>query len=119
MRRSIIIGLLGALLLTIFALKNSQDVPLNYFFGEVQAPVSLILLITIIIGVLLGIIFSVPSINKQAKMIQQKNKEIDRLQSLVEDYKKRTAKVQSEGEGNNEEEEQEDKKHRHKKEKRR
>ncbi len=85
MRKSIIIGLVAALLLTIFVLKNDTEVPVFLFFGKVDGSLSLILLICIIIGVVLGIIFSVPSISKQSRMIQQKNREIDRLKKILDD----------------------------------
>jgi uncharacterized integral membrane protein len=48
--------LLILLFLFAFALKNSEDVSLNFFFGEVWAlPLSLLLLITLVLGVVLGI----------------------------------------------------------------
>jgi len=107
MQRSIIVGLLVALVLTIFALQNDEVVTIRFFVGNVDGSLSLILLITVIIGVLLGVIFSLPSINKQARMLQNKNKEIDKLQSQMEAYRKQV--------GDSGEEEQEG----HKKNKRR
>ena len=99
------------MLLTIFALQNDEMVRIRFFFGEgVEGSLSLILLITIIIGVILGVIFSFPSINKQARMIQQKNKEIDKLQGLVEDYKKQVAKSSPPKEGGEAGEQQPEKK---------
>jgi uncharacterized integral membrane protein len=89
MQRSLIIGLIAALILTIFALRNDQVVSLYFLWGDpVKGSLSLILLVTIIIGVVLGIVFSIPSINKQSRIIHSKNKEIDKLNSLVEDYKR-------------------------------
>jgi uncharacterized integral membrane protein len=114
MQRSIVIALLAALLLTIFALQNDEQVAIDFFFGKpVEGSLSLILLITVIIGVILGVIFSIPSINKQARMIQNKNKEIDKLQSQVEAYRKQFGSQQ--GQKQQEEESQPS----HKKEKRR
>ena len=92
MQRSIIIGLLVALVLTLFALQNDEVVTIRFFVGKVDGSLSLILLITVIIGVILGVIFSLPSINKQARMIQNKNKEIDKLQSQIEGYRKQFGK---------------------------
>jgi len=95
MQRSLIIGLIAALILTVFALRNDQIVSLYFLWGDpVKGSLSLILLITIIIGVVLGIIFSIPSINKQSRIIHNKNKEIDKLNSLIEDYKKESKKKQ-------------------------
>ena len=99
MQRSLIIGLLAALILTIFALQNDEVVSIHFFFGKpLEGSLSLILLVTVIVGVILGIIFSIPSINKQTKIIQQKNKEIDKLEGLLEDYRKRTGRTKEQDE---------------------
>ena len=99
MQRSLIIGLLAALILTVFALQNDEMVSIHFFFGEpLKGSLSLILLITVIIGVILGIIFSVPSINKQTKIIQRKNKEIDKLEGMLEGYRKETGRTKEQDE---------------------
>ena len=93
MQRSLIVGLIAALILTIFALRNDQVVNLYFLWGDpLKGSLSLILLVTVIIGVILGIIFSVPSINKQSRLIHSKNKEIEKLKSLLEEYKKGASK---------------------------
>ena len=101
-----------ALVLTIFALQNDEVVTIRFFVGKVDGSLSLILLITIIVGVLLGVVFSIPSINKQARMLQQKKKEIDRLQGLVDDYKKQVTKTGGQAPEKGEEPQQEKKKRR-------
>jgi uncharacterized integral membrane protein len=94
MQRSLIIGLLAALILTVFALQNDESVSIHFFFGKpLEGSLSLILLITVIIGVILGIVFSIPSINKQTKIIQRKNREIDKLEGLLEGYRKETGRT--------------------------
>src|SRR6056297_3171171 len=83
MQRSLIIGLLSALILVIFALRNDTEVALYFLWGDpVKGSLSLILLLTIITGVVLGIIFSYPSI------VKQKKKEIEKLNTVLADYKK-------------------------------
>ena len=84
------------MVLTLFALQNDEVVTIRFFVGKVDGSLSLILLITVIIGVILGVIFSLPSINKQARMIQNKNKEIDKLQSQIEGYRKQFGKSDEE-----------------------
>ena len=99
MQRSLIIGLLAALILTVFALQNDEMVSIHFFFGEpVKGSLSLILLVTVIIGVILGFIFSLPSITKQSKIIQQKNKEIDKKEALLEGYRKETGRTKEQDE---------------------
>lgn len=99
MRRSLIIGLLAALILTVFALQNDEMVSIHFFFGKpIEGSLSLILLVTVIIGVILGIIFSIPSISKQTKIIQRKNKEIDKMERLLEGYRKETGRTKEQDE---------------------
>jgi uncharacterized integral membrane protein len=89
MQRSLIIGLLTALILVIFALRNAHEVAINFLWGEpLKGSLSLILLVTIIIGVILGIIFSYPSILKQKKKLSESKKEVEKLNTVLADYKK-------------------------------
>ncbi|HSH50695.1 MAG TPA: lipopolysaccharide assembly protein LapA domain-containing protein [Bacteroidales bacterium] len=89
MQRSLIIGLLSALILVIFALRNDTVVALYFLWGDpAKGSLSLILLITIIIGVILGVIFSYPSILKQKKKLSENKKEVEKLNTILADYKK-------------------------------
>ncbi|MGM0497350.1 MAG: lipopolysaccharide assembly protein LapA domain-containing protein [Bacteroidota bacterium] len=88
MQRSLIIGLIAALILTVFATSNAHNTDIDFLWASFEAPVSLILIGSIIIGVILGIIFSIPSINKQSRMLREKNKEIENLKKQLEEAKK-------------------------------
>ena len=98
MQRSLIIGLIAALILTIFATSNAHNTDIDFLWASFEAPVSLIFIGSIIIGVILGIIFSIPSINKQSRMLREKNKEIDQLKKNIEEYKKAGSAQSSKGE---------------------
>ncbi|MGM0505284.1 MAG: LapA family protein [Bacteroidota bacterium] len=89
MQRSLIIGLLSALILVILALRNDTQVDLFFLWGDpVKGSLSLILLVSIIFGVILGIIFSYPSILKQKKKLTENKKEVEKLNTVLADYKK-------------------------------
>jgi uncharacterized integral membrane protein len=89
MQKSLIISLLSALLLVVFALKNSVPVELDFIFGDpVQGSLSLILLITIIIGVFIGLLLSYPTLKKLKKNITDNEVEITKLKNILEEYKK-------------------------------
>ncbi len=91
MRKSLIIGLLVALIITIFALKNDETVKIFFFWGDpVEGSLSLVLLFTIIIGIVIGYIFALPTINTLNKNISKNKKENERLQTLIDEYKKET-----------------------------
>ncbi|NOQ25989.1 MAG: DUF1049 domain-containing protein [Bacteroidales bacterium] len=88
MQKSLIISLLSALLLVIFALGNSDPVVLNFFIGTVKGSLSLILLITLIIGVFIGLLLSYPTLKKLKKNILADKAEITKLKNILDEYKK-------------------------------
>lgn len=89
MQRSLIIGLLSALILVVFALKNSIPVELDFIIGNpVKGSLSLILLITLIIGIFVGLLLSYPTIKKHKKKISEDEKEITKLGNILDEYKK-------------------------------
>lgn len=81
--------LLVALLGLTFALMNAETVQLNYYFGNVQAPLSLVIVIAIIIGAALGVLAStgvvfgqkreLAKLRKSKKIAEQ---EVSNLRSL-------------------------------------
>ncbi len=88
MQKSLIIGLLAALLLVVFALRNSIPVELDFIIGDpVKGSLSLFLLITIIIGVFIGLLLSYPTIKKLKKNITDDKAEVTKLKNILEEYK--------------------------------
>ncbi|MCG8411378.1 MAG: lipopolysaccharide assembly protein LapA domain-containing protein [Bacteroidales bacterium] len=95
MQKSLIIGLLSSLILVVFALKNNVNVQLDFIIGKpINGSLSLILLITIIIGVLVGLLISFPSIKKLKKTIHNNKAEITKLKNILDEYKKETSHKQ-------------------------
>ena len=90
MQKSLIAGLLSALLLVIFALKNSSPVTLDFVIGKPVegTPLSLVLLVTIIIGLFIGLLLSYPTIKKHKNIISENSAEITKLKNILEEYKK-------------------------------
>ena len=91
MKRVIIFTLLllVALLGLSFALMNAEPVTLNYYFGKLQAPLSLVLVIALAFGAVMGVLASMwvvitqkrelAKLRKAAKITE---KEITNLRSL-------------------------------------
>lgn len=99
MQKSLIIGLLSALILVIFALKNSTSVELDFIIGKpVEGSLSLILLVTIIIGIFVGLLLSFPTVKKLKDTISDNKTEIAKLSGVLEEYKKEygTKKIKDE-----------------------
>lgn len=75
--------LLGFLLLLVvvvvglaFAVLNAQAVQLNYYFGSTEAPLSLVLVLVLAVGAILGVVASVG-------MVVGQRRELGRLQRKV------------------------------------
>lgn len=107
MQKSLIVGLFSSLILVIFALKNNASVTLDFIIGKpVNGSLSLILLITVIIGIFVGLLLSYPSIKKFKKNLAENKAEITKLNNILEEYKKQAGvntTVQEENRENQEE----------------
>ena len=73
----------------LFAVLNSQTVQLNYYFGSKEIALSLLMILVIILGTLLGILVSVGQILKARhdisrlkKNIQLAEKEVTNLRTI-------------------------------------
>ncbi|MBI9054701.1 MAG: DUF1049 domain-containing protein [Bacteroidales bacterium] len=92
MQKSLIIGLLSSLLLVVFALKNNANVELDFIIGKpINGSLSLILLITIIIGIFFGLLLSYPTFKKYKKKIADNSSEITKLTNILDEYKNRAS----------------------------
>jgi len=89
MQRSLIIGLISALILVVFALKNSAVIEIDFIIGNpVKGSLSLVLILTIMIGIIIGLLLSYPNILKHKKKITEQNSEITKLTNILDEYKK-------------------------------
>ena len=80
MQRSLIFALILAIIVVIFALQNSDTVTVKLWFWEVQSSVALVMLIILLIGAILGVLFSLPSIFKKNKKIEDLEEQIRKLE---------------------------------------
>ncbi|HHI93648.1 MAG TPA: LapA family protein [Gammaproteobacteria bacterium] len=91
MKRIVIFALL--LLVTLlglsFALMNAESVQLNYYFGKLQAPLSLVVVLAVIIGAGLGVLASLGIVMSQKRELAKLRKsariakeEVSNLRSL-------------------------------------
>jgi len=84
-----IILLLVALVGLSFALLNSDIVTLNYYFGKLQAPLSLVMVIALALGAVMGVLASMwvvlaqkRELAKLRKAAKVTEKEITNLRSI-------------------------------------
>jgi uncharacterized integral membrane protein len=96
MQKSLIVGLLSSLILVVFALKNNANVELDFIIGKpINGSLSLILLITVIIGIFVGLLLSYPSIKKFKNTISNNKAEITKLNNILEEYKKQSGNIKT------------------------
>jgi uncharacterized integral membrane protein len=76
--------LLLFLFLFLFALKNTDLVRLNFFFGQAwEAPLVLVLLVSFVAGSLLGVLAMAGALFKARREISRLKKEIGRAQAAA------------------------------------
>ncbi len=73
----------------LFTLLNAEPVSLNYYLGQVEQPLALILVVTFVAGALIGLLTSVVMIlsarhdvSKLRKQIKQTEQEVMNLRSI-------------------------------------
>ncbi|MBN1599866.1 MAG: LapA family protein [Bacteroidales bacterium] len=71
MQRVLIIALLLALIVVVFALQNAAEITVKFFFWEIQSTVAIVLTAVLLIGALLGVLFSLPSIIRKSEKITE------------------------------------------------
>ncbi len=72
-----ILGIVLCVLLLGFIIKNIEPVELHYYLGFVwRAPLSLMLLITFLVGVTMGVAICIPSLIKQRRRLMTLLREV-------------------------------------------
>jgi len=74
MQRSLIIALLIMLLTVILTLQNSGPVTLTLLFWTVNMPIAVLILIAVVLGALIGTLFTVPAIRRKDQKIREMKK---------------------------------------------
>jgi len=97
-RIALVTALVGALVIalfaTIFALQNPNPTFIHLFNWNFQAPLALVLFITLGMGVIIGLLLLVPSLIKREMKIRQKNKHIKELDESLNEYQTEAEKSQ-------------------------
>ncbi len=71
----------------VFHVKNHQLVTLNYYVGEIQLSFSIVIVLAICVGVLLGILASIPIIIRKKKLNSRLKKEIKHREKEINNYR--------------------------------
>jgi|TARA_B100000959_G_C14717240_1_gene515382 uncharacterized membrane protein YciS (DUF1049 family) len=70
-----------------FHVKNHQLVTLNYYIGEIQLSFSIIIVLAICVGALLGILVSIPMIIRNKQLSSRLEKEIKKREKEINNFR--------------------------------
>ncbi len=103
----LIIALLIALILVIFAVQNSVQVPVKLWFWEYKASLSLLIIISVILGVIISFLFMIPGMFSRTRQISQLKKRNRELDGKIGDLNKRIEESEKKAKGEHQTEENE------------
>ena len=90
----LIVALVIAILAVIFALQNSMPITISFLVWKLtDAPLSLVLLITLAIGVVIGLLVLSPSAIKNSFAASSNRKRIGSLEKDLDDHKAKVAEL--------------------------
>ena len=78
---TLIVAMILSVGIVIFAIQNSQDIQLKAAIWETEIPLALLLFITLGIGVIITVLYSIPGWNRRRKLKNQLNKRIKQLEA--------------------------------------
>jgi len=90
----LIAGFVIAILAVIFALQNSMTVTISFLKWETTGSLSMVLLITLAIGVVIGLLFLAPSTIKRTFTTSSQRKRIGSLEKELDEHKAKVAELQ-------------------------
>lgn len=73
---TLILAMILAIAIVVFAIQNSTDVNLSFFTLELVVPLSLLLFCTLGLGVTMAILLSIPGWRRKRKIIKQLQKSL-------------------------------------------
>jgi uncharacterized integral membrane protein len=79
----LVIAILFGVLIILFALANSENVELSLIFTKTKAPLTAIMIVSFLLGLILGLIFLIISVRKNNHIIKNKDSEITSLEKRL------------------------------------
>ena len=75
----VIIAVIFLILFVVFALQNVNSVQIDLFVAQYKVPLILLMLISALVGLIVGLIVTISSANAQRRKVKDLNKEIEQL----------------------------------------
>jgi len=89
----LIVALVIALVAVIFALQNTMIITISFLAWDVPGSLSLVLLITLAIGVVIGLLVLSPSAIKNSMAVSSHRKRIGSLEKELDEHKTKVAEL--------------------------
>ena len=90
----LIVALLIAIVAVIFALQNTMTITISFLAWEVTGSLSLVLLVTLAIGVVIGLLFLAPSTIKNSMAVSSHRKRVGSLEKELDEHKSKVAELE-------------------------
>ncbi|MEW6214023.1 MAG: LapA family protein [Nitrospirota bacterium] len=92
----LIVALVMAVLVVIFALQNAIPITVTLFVWKFEGSLALVLLLSLALGVIMGLLVSMPAIIKKSWKISNQNKKIEELERSLQRKIETSSSKQSE-----------------------
>lgn len=92
----LVIGLLFAIVVSIFATVNVTEVPINYVFGEAKWPLVLVIFGSVFAGVVISFCFSLFRIFSSRHQVKSIQKELEEACAIINEKKNEIARLKEE-----------------------
>lgn len=96
MQWAILIGLLFAIIISVFAIVNVEEVPVNYIFGEAHLPLILVILGSTLIGALISASFATVKIFGLRRKLKFTEKQLDDRDTIIIEKDREIMRLQEE-----------------------
>ncbi|NPV87983.1 LapA family protein [Coprothermobacteraceae bacterium] len=87
MTGNIISVLVVLVLAVVFGVQNTAPLNINFFFWSFQGSVALVLVISMLTGIVIGLLLSLPYYNKRGRLIKKLRDELKEISNQLEALK--------------------------------
>ena len=94
MRGLIIVGVILAILLAVFALQNNIAVAVSFLFWRFESTLALVLLLSLAVGVVTVVLVTIPANWRRRGTLSRQRKELTELQNKLEEQKLKIATLE-------------------------
>jgi len=94
MRGLIIVGVILAILLAVFALQNNVAVAVSFLFWRFESTLALVLLFSLAVGVITVVLVTIPANWRRRGTLSRQRKELTELQNKLEEQKQKIATLE-------------------------